>query len=129
MVIANAISISVRERRTEMAVLKVLGYGPAIVASLGWCWAKRCCSAPARVSVSSGLTYLVVTHLMGGFAFPIAFFPRFLVPIDALWWGLTVGAGTSILGSFLPAWSARSVKVSEVFSVDFGRREVRLSFP
>src|SRR5262249_34672761 len=28
LVIANAISISVRERRTEMAVLKVLGFGP-----------------------------------------------------------------------------------------------------
>ena len=28
LVIANAISISVRERRTEMAVLKVLGFHP-----------------------------------------------------------------------------------------------------
>ena len=28
LVIANAISISVRERRTEMAVLKVLGFRP-----------------------------------------------------------------------------------------------------
>ena len=28
MILANAISISVRERLTEMAVLKVLGFGP-----------------------------------------------------------------------------------------------------
>ena len=34
LVIANAISISVRERRTEMAVLKVLGYGPGRILAL-----------------------------------------------------------------------------------------------
>jgi putative ABC transport system permease protein len=114
MVIANAISISVRERRTEMAVLKVLGYGPNHI--LGLVLGEALLLGCGAGLLSSGLTYLFVTQLMGGLAFPIAFFPRFLVPIDALWWGLTVGAGTSLLGSFLPAWSARSVKVSEVFS-------------
>ena len=34
LVIANAISISVRERRTEMAVLKVLGFGPTQIMML-----------------------------------------------------------------------------------------------
>src|SRR5262249_27878479 len=34
LVIANAISISVRERRTEMAVLKVLGFGPTRIMAL-----------------------------------------------------------------------------------------------
>jgi len=40
----------------------------------------------------------------------------FFVPWHALLWGLAMGFGTSLLGSILPAWSARSVKVSEVFA-------------
>jgi len=39
LVIANAISISVRERRGEMAVLKVLGFGPGRCCN--WSWANR----------------------------------------------------------------------------------------
>jgi putative ABC transport system permease protein len=54
--------------------------------------------------------------VVGGINFPIAFFPRFFIPSDALWWGPLIGGGTALAGSFLPAWSARSVKVSEVFS-------------
>ena len=40
LVISNAISISVRERRMELAVLKVLGFRPG--SSWCWCWARRC---------------------------------------------------------------------------------------
>ena len=53
---------------------------------------------------------------IGGIKFPIAFFPSFMIPAQAWLWGAAVGAGTAVVGSFLPAWSARSVKVSEVFS-------------
>jgi putative ABC transport system permease protein len=35
---------------------------------------------------------------------------------DAIWWGLVFGAATALAGSILPAWSARTVRVSEVFS-------------
>jgi putative ABC transport system permease protein len=80
LVIANAISISVRERRTEIAVLKL------------------------------------VNDLIHGIALPIAFFGKFFVTDAAIWWGLAVGAGTALVGSLVPAWSARSVKVAEVFS-------------
>ena len=52
----------------------------------------------------------------GGFTFPIAFFPRFLINNNAWWWGLSVGTGTAFLGSILPAWSARNVKVADVFA-------------
>jgi putative ABC transport system permease protein len=48
--------------------------------------------------------------------FPVAFFPAFPVPVHAFWWGLAIGCGTAFVGSFWPAWSARSVNVSEVFS-------------
>jgi putative ABC transport system permease protein len=114
LVIANAISISVRERRTEMAVLKVLGFGPSqvMVLVLG----EAILVGVVCGFISSGGTFYVVNNMIGGVKFPVAFFPAFRIPIDALWWGPVIGGLTAFLGSFFPAWSARSVKVSEVFS-------------
>lgn len=114
LVIANAISISVRERRTEMAVLKVLGFGPThiMLLVLGEALLIGCLSG----LVSAVATYLYVNHVVGGIKFPIAFFPAFYIPAAALWWGPAIGCATAYLGSFVPAQSARTIKVSEVFS-------------
>jgi putative ABC transport system permease protein len=114
LVISNAISISVRERRTEMAVLKVLGYQPwqIMLLVLG----EAVLVGVISGFVSAGITVVVVNNILNGLKFPIAFFPAFFIPKAALWWGPVLGAGTAIAGSFLPAWSARTVKVSEVFS-------------
>jgi putative ABC transport system permease protein len=114
LVVANAISISVRERTTEMAVLKVLGYRPwmILVLVLGEALVIGALSG----FISSGLAYVLIDLVYGGFKFPIAFFPTFMIPKDALWWGPTIGAAAAFLGSIGPAWSARTVKVSEVFS-------------
>ncbi len=114
LVISNAISISVRERRTEMAVLKVLGYSPNQILALVLGEALMIGCGGGLFSVAA--TYLVVNHLIGGIKFPIAFFPAFLIPIHALWWGPVIGGITAFAGSIVPAWSARTVKVSEVFS-------------
>ncbi len=114
LVIANAISISVRERRTEMAVLKVLGFRPWQILTL--VLGEALLVGVLTGVLSTGLTYWLINVVMGGFKFPIAFFPAFLIPVSALWWGLAIGAGTALAGSLVPAWSARTVKVSEVFS-------------
>jgi putative ABC transport system permease protein len=107
------ISIGVRERRTEMAVLKVLGFRPwqILVLVLG----EALLIATLTGTLSASLTYFYVLY-KGGINFRIAFFPVFTVPAAALWWGPLVGSLTALFGSLLPAWSARSVKVSEVFS-------------
>jgi putative ABC transport system permease protein len=112
-VIANAIAISVRERRTEMAVLKVLGFGPGqiMVLVLG----EAVLIGAASGLVSAALAYFAI-NAQGGIKFPIAFFPAFMVPVGAFWWGLAIGGLTALAGSLLPAWSARKVKVAEVFS-------------
>ena len=60
--------------------------------------------------------WYVINQVAGGIALPIAFFGRFRIADAALWWGPAVGALTALCGSFLPAWSARTVRVSEVFS-------------
>jgi putative ABC transport system permease protein len=114
LVISNAISISVRERRLEMAVLKVLGFRPAqlLILVLGEALGIGILAGLA----SAGTTYFVVNHWLGGVSFPIAFFPVFFIPADAFWWGLAIGTITSLAGSVMPAWSARTVKVSDVFS-------------
>jgi ABC-type antimicrobial peptide transport system permease subunit len=66
--------------------------------------------------ISAGLTYAGINWGLGGIAFPIGFFARFMIPPAALWWGPAVGGLAGLLGSFLPAWTARGVKVAEVFS-------------
>ena len=76
LVIANAISISVRERRQgtgrdESARLSAAadpGAGAGRVAAAWVSW---------RDFVSCGLTWYVVNHVVGGLQFPIAFFPSF----------------------------------------------------
>ncbi len=114
LVIANAISISVRERRTEMAVLKVLGFSPnqILLLVLGEALLIGCSSG----LLSAWVAQYLINDLIGGVSLPIAFFGKFFITEAAPWWGLGIGAGTALVGSLVPAWSARSVKVSEVFS-------------
>jgi putative ABC transport system permease protein len=113
LVVANAISISVRERRAEIAVLKVLGFPPNQVLYL-------VLGESLLIGAFSGLAAAIVTYVainsVGGLPLPIAFFPSFRIPVWAFCWGLAMGAGTALLGSFWPAWTARSIKVSEVFA-------------
>ncbi len=114
LVVATAISISVRERRTELAVMKVLGFRPwqLLVLVLG----EAVLLGVFGGLVSAAATYAVVNHVIGGIPFPIAFFPVFFIPEDAFWLGLAVGGGSALVGSIIPAWSAQGVKVAEVFS-------------
>jgi putative ABC transport system permease protein len=114
LVIAIAISIGVRERRTEIAVLKVLGFGPwqVLVLVLG----EAMLIGVVGGLVSAGATWLVINQYFGGVKFPIAFFPSFTIPAQAWIWGVLIGGATAFFGSVVPAWSARSVKVAQVFS-------------
>ncbi|MBI3838247.1 MAG: ABC transporter permease [Planctomycetia bacterium] len=114
LVISNAISISVRERRLEMAVLKVLGFRPGqlLILVLG----EALLIGISAGLLSAGATYFVVNKWLGGVALPIGFFPVFFIPVNALWWGVGIGTVTSLSGSIMPALSAGTVKVSDVFS-------------
>lgn len=65
---------------------------------------------------SATATYAFVNYGLGGLPFKIGFLPTFDVPVSAIFVGTLMGAGTALLGSLIPAWSACSVKVSEIFS-------------
>jgi putative ABC transport system permease protein len=114
LVMANAISITVRERRSEMAVMKVLGYRPnqIMVLILG----EAMLVGALAGLLAAWATFAFFNLMWGGIPFRIGFFPVFRIPEAALLWGLAIGSLTAFLGSALPAWTARSVKVSEVFA-------------
>jgi putative ABC transport system permease protein len=114
LVIANAISISVRERRMEIAVLKVLGFRPGHVLAL--ILGEAVLIGALSGLFSAGGTYLLVDKIFGGINFPIAFFSKFFIPVNAIWWGFAIGSLTAFAGALIPAWSARSVKVADVFA-------------
>lgn len=113
-VVSNASSISVRERRTEIAVLKVLGFRPInlfMLVILESIFVSGLAGAIGSIS-----TYLLVNHLIGGIAFPIAFFTKFFIDASLLWWGALVGVFVGIAGSVIPAVAASKVKSAEVFA-------------
>ena len=114
LIIANAISISVRERQKEFAVMKVLGFRPNQLLAL--VLGESLVLGTLAGFTSAFATYFIVNKVFGGIPFPIAFFGRFFIPGEAIYWGPLIGVGTSFLGSFMPAWSARSVRVSDVFA-------------
>jgi putative ABC transport system permease protein len=114
LVVANAISISVRERRGELAVLKVLGYRPRQV--LGLVMGEALLVGGGSGLLASVFTLGFFNGLYGGVPFEIAFFPVFRIPEISLAWGPAMGFSTALLGSLLPSWTASRVKVSEVFA-------------
>jgi putative ABC transport system permease protein len=114
LVIANAISISVRQRRMELAVMKVLGFRPLQILSL--VLGESLILGVTAGFISSAATWYVVNNVFGGVPFPIAFFPKFMIADDALWWGPVIGGLAALAGSIFPACSACVVKVSEVFA-------------
>ncbi len=110
LVVANAIGISVRERRTEMAVLKVLGFQPRHVLAL-------VLGEAALVGILAGLMSSgIAWSMLGTFRFQIAFFGAFFVPLQALIYAPLLGLAVAVSGSFGPAWNAKQVKVAEVFA-------------
>lgn len=113
LVISLVISIGVRERRTEMAVLKVLGFRPWMV--MGLVLGESMLMGSLSGFLSTATMYSLV-NAAGGLSLPIAIFGKFFIPTAALWWGPMIGILTSLIGTILPAWSARKIKVSEVFS-------------
>ena len=112
LLIANAISLNVHERIKEMAILKVIGFRPVhlLVLVLGEALLLGSCSG----LVAGGLIYWIANTYFSGIT--VAGSEPFPVPWQAVLWGASVGGGTALIGSALPAWTACSVRVSQVFA-------------
>ena len=112
LLIANAISLNVRERIKELAILKVIGFTPVhlLVLVLG----EALLLGSASGLIAGGLIYSIANYVWGGIVLPGS--DPFPVPVLAILWGVCVGGATALIGSILPAWTARSVRASEVFA-------------
>jgi putative ABC transport system permease protein len=111
LVLANAIGISVRERRSELAVLKVLGFRPAQILTL--VLGEAVLIGAVSGLLSAGLTYVMINHVVNNNDwFEIGIY----VPFWGLAWGPVMGALAALAGSLLPAWSSCAVRVSDVFA-------------
>lgn len=111
---ANSISITVRERRKEMAILKVLGFPPGFILALIVCEA-------VVVGIVGGLLGASLAYWLSGFSssghlgkaaemlsqFPVS--PAYILR------GLVVGGIVGFAASAIPAWNVRKVQVAEVF--------------
>jgi putative ABC transport system permease protein len=113
LVASLVIGIGVRERRTEIAVLKVLGFRPWMV--LGLVLGEALLIGTLSGFMATATAYSLVNAL-GGIPLPIGFFGKFFIPENALWWGPAIGGLTALIGSILPSVSAYRIKASQVFS-------------
>jgi putative ABC transport system permease protein len=113
-IVANAISITVRERTKEIAVLKVLGFSRRQVLTL--VLGEGVLLGAVCGLLSGAMTIVLVNFVAGGVKIPIGFFPVFFIPWHALWWGAALGGTAAFLGGIIPAWGGVSVKVSEIFA-------------
>jgi putative ABC transport system permease protein len=100
----------VRERRGELAVLKVLGFQPWHVMSL------VLGEALLIGAIAGGMSTFLAWYMLGNFKIQVAFLGAFAVPSETLIYGPLLGMAVALAGSILPALSAKNVKVSEVFS-------------
>lgn len=112
LILANTFSITVRERQTEMAVLKVMGFSAPNILLL-------VLGEALLIGLLAGLlgaafTFGLINTVFGGIQLPQ--WPLLLVPVEIFWWGPVIGLGTALIGGVWPAWTARGVKVSEVFA-------------
>jgi putative ABC transport system permease protein len=116
-VLSNSISVATRERKVEMAVLKVLGFEPAAIMVL--VIGEATLIGAISGFVGAFLAWLASTLAVSGvvpnnsvtrifFMFPIA--------SNTLLWGILMGGFVGFAGSVIPAWNARKVKVSDVFA-------------
>ena len=117
LVIGITITIGVRERWSEMAVMKVLGFQP-------WQIMSMIVSEAMLIGTFGGLlsTWSVYFLPMGirsltkAIGVKISFFDTFHSPIEIVIYGPILGILVGLIGAALPAWNARKVKVSEVFA-------------
>jgi putative ABC transport system permease protein len=114
LVMANAIGITVRERRSEMAVMKVLGYRPNQV--MGLILGEAMLSGALAGLIAAGATFFFFNFIWGGVPFLSGVSPLLRIPEASMMWGMAIGAVTTFIGAAIPAWTARNVSVSEVFS-------------
>jgi putative ABC transport system permease protein len=116
-VLSNSISVATRERKVEMAVLKVLGFEPSAIMVL--VIGEAMLIGAASGFVGAGLAWSCSTLAVSGILPSISatrIFFTFPIQGETILWGALMGTFVGFAGSVIPAWNARKVKVSDVFA-------------
>ncbi len=114
-ILANSISITTRERRNEMAILKVLGFQPGFIRSL--VIGESMLVGLIGGGLGAALTYAyswLNEHSLSPVSVQLLL--TCPIPLRFVLDGFLMGAGVGFLGSILPAWNAPKVRVVDVFS-------------
>jgi putative ABC transport system permease protein len=116
-VLSNSISVATRERKVEMAVLKVLGFEPLaiMVLVIGEATLIGAISGFFGAALAWLVSTLAVHGVLPSNSVTRIFF-TFPIEMKMVCWGALMGACVGFCGSVLPAWNARKVKVSDVFA-------------
>lgn len=107
LVTINTMMMAARERTTEIAVLKTLGFTDGLI--LGLVGAEALLLSLAGGVIGCGLAYAIfynVDFTAGGF------FPSFRVLPETVAWGLLLAAGMGILSGLVPAVQAARLQIA-----------------
>ena len=111
LVTANTMSMAVRERRTEIAVLKTLGFSSARV--MGLILAEAAVLSVSAGALGVGLAHITVTHLadVPFLGAVVGQFPPLHLsgPLAGSMFGLAVGLG--LAAGAVPAWGAYRARI------------------
>lgn len=113
--LSNSISMTVRERRQEMAILKILGFQPSFITAMV-VGEALVVSVAAGVLGAAAAFALSELNLSGRLPFSDRFLLEFPVPAKFVWHGALVGAAVGFLGSALPAWRVQRVRAVEALA-------------
>ena len=115
-VTANTMSMAVRERRTEIAVLKTLGFSSGLVMALIVAEALFMALLGGLVGVGGGKAFMwMLTHVpkVRDMLAGMGLTSLDLQPVIALL-GLSVALGLGIAAGFVPAWGAYRAKITDM---------------
>jgi putative ABC transport system permease protein len=106
-----ALWTAVRERRADLAMLRMLGAPPARIAGvlLGQALWLALLASVAGVAAGWGLTALVGSVLEARGSLPLATLDLRSLPLAQLAWVPLLAAGAALLAALLPAWGAYRV--------------------
>jgi putative ABC transport system permease protein len=110
LVAANTMAMSIRERTGEIAILKTLGFSPAMVLTV-------LIAESAVIGIAGGLLGSIsARYLLGAIDFA-AYTTGFIQVFDVRWVTVLLSVGLSLLvafaSTFVPAWSASRIPISE----------------
>jgi len=116
-VLSNSISVATRERKVEMAVLKVLGFEPKFIMFMVIGEAMLIGAISGLFGASlAWLCSTLAVHGVVPSTNATRIFVMFPIRLEMILWGALMGTFVGFAGSVLPAWNARKVKVSDVFA-------------